>query len=395
MTDMNELPAHEIGRRLRVARESANKRQEDAAAAIGMSRPTIVSIEKGERYVRIDELQTLTKFYGMSVNAILRREAVHVNLIPRFRRLNVSQSKAVLEAAKILNNLIRAEVELENLLGIKHAKNYPAERVINVGNVKTLAEQHAKEVRDWLNIGSGPIASIFSLIEFKLGIRLFQRQLDSSISGLFVYDESVGACILLNVSDPLTRRVYSAAHELGHFIGTRHSPEALENGEKFASREEKYADSFARSFLAPSESFSEAFQRITEGSAKISRTHVILLAHQFGISREFCMRRLEQLELVRKGTCNWFIENGKITESHAREVLGDEYSENDPAKAQARKCVSHRLGLMATRAWEQKLISEGVLSELLGLHRIALREVLNEHQSEEEAMDDVLKLPTR
>ena len=51
MTDPNELPAHEIGRRLRVARERANKRQEEAAVALGLSCPTIVSIEKGERYV--------------------------------------------------------------------------------------------------------------------------------------------------------------------------------------------------------------------------------------------------------------------------------------------------------------------------------------------------------
>ena len=394
MTDPNELPAHEIGRRLRVARESANKRQEEAAVAVGLSRPTIVSIENGERYVGINELQTLTKFYGISVSAILRREAVHVNLIPRFRRLNESQSEAVTKAAQCLNDLVRAEVELENLLGIKRAKNYPPEQVINVENVKALAEQHAKELRDRLDIGSGPIADIFSLIEFKIGIRLFQTKLDSSISGLFVYDESVGACILLNVTHPIRRRVYSAAHELGHFIGTRHSPETLEKGERFASREEKYADSFARSFLAPTESFTEAFQKITQGSVTFTRKHVILLAHQFCISREFCIRRLEELGLVRKGTLDWFKKNGKITNQHVIEVLGEEYNKVDHAKAQAKKMVSHRIGLMATRAWEQNLVTEGVLSDLLGMHRVAVREVLNEHQLEEEAMDDILKLPT-
>ena len=244
-------------------------------------------------------------------------------------------------------------------------------------------------------IGSGPIADIFSLIEFKIGIRLFQTKLASSISGLFVYDESVGACILLNVTHPIRRRVYSAAHELGHFIGTRHSPETLEKGERFTLREEKYADSFARSFLTPTESFTEAFQKITQGSVTFTRRHVILLTHQFCISREFCIGRLEELGLVRKGTWDWFKKNGKITSQHVIEVLGEEYNKVDHAKAQAKKMVSHRIGLMATRAWEQNLVTEGVLSDLLGMHRIAVREVLNEHQLEEEAMDDILKLPTR
>ena len=49
MADLNELTAHEIGRRLRLARESAKIRQDEAAKVIGMSRPTLVSIEKGDR----------------------------------------------------------------------------------------------------------------------------------------------------------------------------------------------------------------------------------------------------------------------------------------------------------------------------------------------------------
>ena len=59
MADLNELSAQEIGRRLRIARENADVRQDDAAQVIGMSRPTLVSIEKGVRRVRIQEIQTL------------------------------------------------------------------------------------------------------------------------------------------------------------------------------------------------------------------------------------------------------------------------------------------------------------------------------------------------
>ena len=39
MADLNELSAHEIGRRLRLARENAGIKQDDAAQFIGVSRP--------------------------------------------------------------------------------------------------------------------------------------------------------------------------------------------------------------------------------------------------------------------------------------------------------------------------------------------------------------------
>src|SRR3546814_14124014 len=95
-----------------------------------------------------------------------------------------------------------------------------------------------------------PIADIFTLIEVGLGIRLYQRRLSSSskVSGLFAYDASVGAAILLNANHPWERRVQSASHELGHFYGTRRAPEVLEVDERFISRDERYAHTFGRCF---------------------------------------------------------------------------------------------------------------------------------------------------
>ena len=214
MADLNELTAQELGRRLRIARENAAIRQEDAAQIIGVSRPTLVSIEKGVRRVRIQEIQMLGRHYGVSVNALLRREAVHVDLVPRFRKLRETEDTQTAEVIRLFNDLIKADVEMENILGIQRRRNYPPERGLNEGDVVALAEKHAKELRDWLGLGPGPIADIFSVIELGLGIRLYQRRLasNSKVAGLFSYDESIGACILLNASHPLPRRIQSAAH---------------------------------------------------------------------------------------------------------------------------------------------------------------------------------------
>ena len=395
MADLNELSAQEIGRRLRIARENADIRQDDAAQFIAMSRPTLVSIEKGARRVRIQEIQTLARHYGVSVNALLRREAVHTDLVPRFRKLRETEGRQTNEAIQLFNDLIKADVEMENILGIQRRRNYPPERGINEGDVVALAEKHAKELRDWLGLGLGPIADIFSVIELGLGIRLYQRRLSSrsKVAGLFTYDESIGACILLNANHPLPRRIQSAAHEVGHFYGTRQIPEVLEEDEKFLSRDERYANAFGRAFITPAESFSETFRQLKEITGKTTRRLIILLAQQYNISRQACGLRLEELGLAKKGTWAWFERNGGITDEHAREVLGEMMIHRDLAKNDADRPISHRMSLMAHAAWKRELLSEGQLAELLKVGRVELRRTIDQIELEERETDELLKFP--
>ena len=394
MADLNELSAQEIGRRLRVARENAGVRQDEAAEFIGMSRPTLVSIEQGTRRVRLQELQILAQRYRISANALLRREAVHTDLVPRYRKMRETENDYAFEAIGLMNDLVKAEVELENVLGIQRRRHYPPEKGISQGDIVELAEKQAQELRDWLGVGTGPIGDIFSIIELDLGIRLYQRRLSSKskVAGLFTYDDAVGACILLNANHPLERRIQSAAHELGHFIGTRRVPEVLEDDEQFLSRDERHANAFGRAFLTPRKSFSEAFKQLTAGADMLTRRHIILLAYQYNISREACVRRLEELELLRKGTWEWLKASGGIKDHHAREVLGDSAKRLDMAKPDANRQVSHKMSLMAHAAWKRGIMSEGQLADLLKIRRVEVRELIDQIEVEESVTDDVLKL---
>ena len=199
------LPA-DVGERLRIARENADITQKDAADTIHIARTTLVAIEQGQRRIRIDELQGLAKLYGTSVNALLRREAVHVDLAPRFRKLPDALDTAADEAVGIMSRLARAEVELENLLGVKRVHNYPPERPILRGDVWVQAEQNALELRQRLGLGNAPISDIVTLLELEMGVRVYVRRFDSRISGLFAYDDELGPCILLNANHPRGRR---------------------------------------------------------------------------------------------------------------------------------------------------------------------------------------------
>ena len=371
-----EMRPDDIGERLRLARGEAGLTQEEAAARINAARTTLIAIEKGQRRIRTSELQKLANLYNTTANSILRDESVHIDLVPRFRKHMESSNTASREAAQSLSDLVKAEVELEKILGIHRVRNYPPERPLLAGDVQIQAENDALELRHWLGLGIAPIPDLTSLLEMEIGIRVYIRPMDSKVSGMFAYDEAVGACMLLNAKHPLERRNQSGAHELGHFVSSRGTPEILYSHGSVNSRAERYANVFGRAFLTPSRAASNKFHEITAGSSHLSRRHVIVLAHTFGVSREAMVRRLEELKLTKQGSWEWFKDNGGITNQQARQVLGERIR-SDEDRSSSSQPTSLRIGLLATEAWVQELMSEGQLAELLHLDYISLREILD------------------
>jgi Zn-dependent peptidase ImmA (M78 family)/DNA-binding XRE family transcriptional regulator len=379
---LENMSALEVGERLRKARDAAGFTQASAAVAVSIARTTLVAIEQGLRPVRLSELRALAKIYKTSINEMLRSEAVSVELTPKFRKLFHSQNDPVESAVRTLSDLTKAEIELEGLLGVKRIRNYPPERPILSGDVRAQAEQDALELRQWLGLGSSPIADLTTILEMELGVRVYVRRLDSRISGLFAYDEALGACIMLNASHPRERRSQTAAHELGHLVSSRREAEILESDQVDSSREERYANAFGIAFLMPVRAVMQKFKEVTLGADKLTRRHVIVLAHAFGVSREAIVRRLEELKLTKQGTWDWFEANGKITDEQAREVLGDLVLP-DTQKADARRPTTLRLALIAGQAWRRELLSEGQLMRMLHVDRVELRKMLDDLELDE------------
>ncbi|KUR75329.1 ImmA/IrrE family metallo-endopeptidase [Novosphingobium sp. Fuku2-ISO-50] len=376
----DSLSPKNLGDLLRQARENARITQAAAAALLDVARTTVVAMEQGQRRPRVDELQKLAVFYGLSLNELLRQDSVRVDLRPRFRQTG-EQNDRLQAAVDLLNHLVQAEVELEDVLGIQRTRLDPPERPLLPGNVGSQAEQDAAELRLWLGLGLAPVHDIVSLLELQLGARVYIRKLDPKISGLYAFDERAGACILLNADHPRERRTQSGAHELGHFISTRHAPDTLHDGTLESTREERYANTFARCFLTPARAVHVKFQELTAGASKLTRRHIILLAHIFGVSREAMVRRLEELGLAKPGTWDWFVHQGGITDAQAREVLGDLILPDD-AKIDARRQISMRMGVMASESWRQALLSEGQIARLLHIDRVDARALIDEFEAE-------------
>jgi len=379
----------ELGERLRKARDNAKLKQAEVALRVDVARTTLVAIEQGVRRARFAEIRQLAKLYGVSLNTLLRRDAIHMDLAPMFRKRVGKDDAGAENAARLLSDLVQAEVELENLLGITSTRNYPPERPILPGDVRAQAEHDAMELRQWLGLGLSPVTDIVTLMEMELGVRVYIRRFDGRISGLFAYNDAVGACILLNANHPRERRKQTTAHELGHFISSRRQVEVLEDEKTENSREERYAAAFAAAFLTPARAVMQKFKEVTVGTAKLTRRHVIVLAHAFGVSREAMVRRLEDLHLTKEGTWDWFETYGGITDEQARQVLGD-LGGHDPHKAEADRPTTLRLALLAEEATRQELLSEGQLARMLRLDRVELRKMFDGLQVEGSEADEAL-----
>jgi Zn-dependent peptidase ImmA (M78 family) len=274
---------------------------------------------------------------------------------------------------------------------VQRSRTEPPERPILPGDVVGQAEQDAFELRQWLGIGDAPVHDVVSLLELQLGARIFVRRLEAKVSGLYAYDEAAGPCILLNASHPRERRAQTAAHEIGHYISTRRAPDALYDGSPEQSREERYANAFARAFLTPARTVKVMFRDVTAGATKLTRRHVIVLAHTFGVSREALVRRLEELGLAGPGTWDWFVRTGGITNDQVQQVLGEAPS-FDPRARDAERTVSLRLHLLAAEAWKRGLLSEGQVAALLKIDRVEARELIDTYDADEEVADGLPRL---
>ena len=343
-----------------------------------MARTTLVAIEQGKRQVRTSELLQLAKLYGTTVNGLLRRETVHLDLSPRFRRSSQTNSAAMESAAKLMNTLVSAEIELERALGIERTAEYPRQRPLQPGPVRIQAEEDAADLRRWIGLGFGPVLDVPELAEMQLGIRVYQYPLESNISGLFVRHQAAGACMMLNANHPKSRIQFSAAHELGHLVADdREVAEVLWATGHPSSPIEQYANQFATAFLMPRRIVRQRFFDVTDGQTHLTRRHIIILAHLFHVSREALVRRLEELKLVQPGAWDWFQENGGITDKQAEQVTGKSFSK--PVSTWTEWPLgSIRLTLLAQEAWEHELYSEGQLSAMLQLNRHQLRKLLHE-----------------
>lgn len=293
-----------LGQRLQAARKSADLTQQEVADKLGIARTTLVTIEKGERLPKEEELLQFSQLYMKSVNDLLRQQVPSEPLVVQFRAARRFEDKLDKEIAQKINefqDLCSDYLYLEQLSNNTPPPIQAPIYALDSAAPERLAEDASIAERNRLGLGDAPLLNLRDLLDAE-GLRVFQMKLPTRISGFFGYTEQLGPCIAINENHHVERRQWSLAHEYAHFLTKRHQADiSVHNNYQHVPEHERFADSFASAFLMPASSLSRRFHEIKRARKNILPADLCILAHYFFASFEAMVYRLEKLQLIKAG----------------------------------------------------------------------------------------------
>ncbi|MCS6976705.1 MAG: XRE family transcriptional regulator [Gemmatales bacterium] len=316
-----------LGQRIAEARKARGMKQEEVAEFLGCSRPTYIAIEKGERLAKSDEIIRLAAFFGKQVNEIVRPTEPVVDFQPHLRavaaKMKVPDEAALQAAIADFRELAENYRDLERMMNAPLRFNYPPEVSLDSRiDAAQLAESVAIQERRRLGLGDQPVIYLRRELEWNVGLRIFySEKLPSPVAGMYAYSAELGCCILINRKHPPERRRVSMLHEYGHLIVDRYKPgiDYLTISRRKPANE-RFAESFALSFLMPASSVCQRFHDIVTTTGDFKVRDLRLLSHFYFVSVEAMTLRLEQLGLISPGSWR-FLREERFSPRQAADLL--------------------------------------------------------------------------
>lgn len=377
MSQPDNIDPRILGQRIAEARKARGKTQEEVADFLGYSRPTYIAIEKGDRLAKTDEIIRLAPFLGKKVNDLVRPTEPVVDLQPHLRavaeKMKGADEPALHAAIGELQELAEDYRDLERMMNAPLRFNYPPEVSLDTRiDAAELAVGVASQERRRLGLGDQPVIYLRSTLEWDVGLRIFYSgALPSAIAGMYAYTADLGCCILVNRKHPPERRRVSMVHEYGHLIVDRYKPgiDYLSmSGRKPAN--ERFAESFALSFLMPASSVRQRFHDIVTTTGDFKGADLRRLSHFYYVSVEAMALRLEQLGLIQRGSWQ-FLKESKFSPREAAEILR---LQPQPINDEP---YPERYRYLAVHAYERGEIGESDLAHYLRCDIVTAREIVN------------------
>ena len=362
-----------IGARLKAARSLKRLTQEAAANALDVARTTIVAIEGGKRPVSAQEFRLLAALYEVPESELLDQERSTVQMEVDFRSsMRTGQAEEEVLVASLLNRLAVSTVQLENLVEQKPPKlDLPEVKLSKSSSLGQQAEDSALALRTRLGIGLGPIQDLTALMEFELGLRVFERPLPSNIGGAVAFDEAIGGFVLLNSLHPLYRRRVTAGHEIGHALVRKLGISILFDGDENNEREERFFDLFGIALLMPAPTVRKKADELRTMFGAFAVRQLLMMAVFFNVSIEAMTRRMVALGILAPGTYE-HIRSKKIGLKH-RERVEQEMLDGNTVRP-----FTPRALLLASIAHQRELLSEQQIASMLELDLVSVRRALED-----------------
>ncbi len=362
-----------LGANISHARKRLGIKQEDVARHIGVSRPTYIAIEGGQRLPTEVQLNEIAQRLETSVRDLLSLSVPDAAVSVRFRALRISEdARTALDA---LEDYGRRYATLERLANDRIVRREPPSFALErVRNIERAAEELAATERLRLGLGDGPLPDLRVVFEEDAGLRIFglDELRRTQISGVFAYSAEYGPLVGFNTAHDSRRIRWTLCHEYAHFLTERYEPEVTSDAVERTGRKDRrevFADAFAARFLMPSTGLSRRFsEMLNDAGGELKVAHLLMLAQFFEVSFQALTQRLEETGRVTRGTYEMLRQRG-FKPREAESALGLQ------RRAPADRLPSRYVFLVAT-LYAKGIVSEGDAAAYLRTDRLSAREIL-------------------
>lgn len=322
------ISQQELGKRIRTAREACRMTQEDASSRLGVSRPSYVQIENGNRNVSSLELDRIAYMFGRDIREFLAEAFQGEDALAALFRAQpeVAGQPEVLEKLRECMALGRELTRLERFVGLDHelevVASYAFPPPANRWDAIQQAERLAELERRRLGLANAPLPDLVEMLETQ-GVRTGVVDLPDDVSGLTLNDRNLGFFVVANRQHHHLRRRFSFVHEYAHVLIDRDRFGLISKASARGDLLEVRANAFAAALLLPLEGIHqfiaglgkgrpgrasvEVFDEVDSlnaegrpepGTQAIQLYDVVQLAYHFGVSSQTALYRLRNLRLL-------------------------------------------------------------------------------------------------
>lgn len=388
------ITQQELARRIRTAREACRLTQDQVAKHLGLSRPTVVQIEAGNRSVSSLELDRLAYLFGRDIRDFMADSFLEEDTLAALFRAqpDVIEQPVVMEKLRECIALGRELTNLERLVGVDRdvaaVAMYPLEPPRSRWQAVEQGQMLAGEERRRLGLGRAPLPDLAELLESQ-GVRTGLVDLPEDVSGFTLSDRDVGLFVVVNRAHHHLRRRFSFAHEYAHAIADRARFGLVSRSSAQHELVEVRANAFAASFLMPSGAVRQFIASLGKGrssgvlaegldeksgadlegntsprSQAVQLYDVVQLAYHFRVSRLAALYHLRSLRIISERE----LERLKQLDDAGK---GKQWARflglPEPDHVESRNEFRHRFLGLALEAYRRSEISRGKLDELASM----------------------------
>ena len=334
-----------FGTRLKLARKKAGLSLQELSDSIQnrITKQAINKYESGQMAPSSDIIPLLSEALDVKPDYFFKKNVLTLGKVLFRKKVRMSKrlEESIIEKVR---DYIERYLEIENILNIQSSFKNPLEGFAN--QTKEDVEVAAKKLRQFWDLGSGPILNLIEILELR-GVKVLLLNEVEDFDGLAVFSESGLPIVAVNTRGKSIERLrFTIIHELAHLL--LHLD--YSNGND-SNHEEVLCHYFGSCFLLPTEIL---LNLIGDKRSYIRIEELISIKESYGISIRATTHRLKDLLVV--------------TETYYRRwmiYLSKTYgAKNEPGQFKGEERAKN-FELLVNRALAEELISISKASILL------------------------------